>query len=132
MSLDRMKPDKTKIAMSMYFMGQINILDTKTGNLKGFRLENSIDFTSLGEDPEKLLIYYIDICADDNYIYALYVDKPFANGAGFDELGDIIHILDWTGKPLHEIQLDKKVSQIAFDQQRGFIVYRFDVTSLFH
>ncbi|MCC8145130.1 MAG: TolB-like 6-bladed beta-propeller domain-containing protein [Bacteroidales bacterium] len=139
MSLDRIKPDHTKIAMSMYLLGQINILDLQTGILKGFRLKDTEDFSALSGDPDNLSIYYIDICTDNNYIYALLVNTPFAGGEGFDKSGNLLHILDWDGNPVCEIQLDKNVFQIALDQQKGLLygidedtdlVYRFDIQPL--
>jgi hypothetical protein len=43
-SMDKMKPDKTKIAMGLRYLRQINIMDIETGKVTGYRVKDTPDF----------------------------------------------------------------------------------------
>jgi hypothetical protein len=140
-SIDRIKPDHTKIAMGMQMLNQINILDVETGNLKGYRVKGSCGFDDLNNVGKQVKFCYKMITLDNDYIYALYAGIDLAEDgvAHFMTSTDNIHVFDWEGKFIAKIQLDQKVEYIAFDPIKKFIysydneelIYRFDVSYLY-
>lgn len=123
---DVIKPDGSKIAQAMRHLPQINILDTNTGDVVGYRLQNSPDYSLLEKDMEFMNIYYNSIHADDKYIYASYWGKgpwdtnnPFLN---------TIHVLDWSGKLLYKLMADRPYFRIWLDQVRNRL-YTTDYTT---
>lgn len=117
---DTMKPDGSKIAQVMRHLPQINILDTHTGDVVGYRMKNGPDFSLVNTSMEKMHVYYNNVHADDNYIYATYwgkepwVDRPGAPLPFFNT----IHIFDWNGKLLHELITDKSFYRVWSDPVR--------------
>lgn len=112
----RVKPDKSKLVTAMQHLGRINILDLKSGTWQGHRIENSPDILYLKGEMKNFNLYYTDLCTDDRYIYALYVNKPMHKN---DRSGTTVHVLDWEGVPQYEIQLSEPVLQIAVDSRNG-------------
>jgi len=120
---DVIKPDGSKIAQAMRHLPQINILDTNTGDIVGYRIKNGTDFSFLENDTDiqSMNVYYFNIHADDNYIYAIYWGKEMWK----DRIGDespffnIIHVFDWRGKHLYELITDRSFLRIWLDQVRN-------------
>ena len=131
----RIKPDGSKIAMTMDRLMQINILDIRTGKLKGFRLKDSPDFEDLKRPLEDLKYFYINLCVDANYIYALCLNCAAKD---FPVESDLIHVFDWNGNPVCQITTDQKFFSIAFDPVHGLIygknfmeeIYCYDIYAL--
>jgi len=111
-SYDRISIQNHKIVCGMMFFSQINILDIRTGELKGYRLKNTPGFDDMPEGP---LVSYNHICADDKMIIGLYINQDFDIQLEHGNISDIIHIYDWDGNFLHIVKLDNKVIQVAFD-----------------
>ena len=129
---DVIKPDGTKIAQAMRHLPQINILDTHTGDIVGFRMRNSPDFSFLDKvaDIKWRDEYYINIHADNNYIYATYWGKEPWSGRiddGFPFV-NIIHIFDWNGKQLYELVTDRSFFHVWVDQIRNRL-YTIDMNN---
>jgi hypothetical protein len=138
-SHDIIKPDKTKLVMTMWYLRQINIMDITNGAIKGFRVKGSPDFTDVTNSHYKdLREYYIRACADDNFIYAA-IQSPE---------NTIVDVFDWNGNYLREFVLDKKMinndSNIALDPVNRYLyintvsnedeeekIYRYDVSHLY-
>lgn len=116
-SHDVMKPDGTKMVQAMVHLPQLNIVDTKTGEVVGYRLEGGPGF-SIFEGKEPINTYYIRVQADDNYIYALYWGKepwgryeiPYVN---------ILHVFDWNGKLIQKIATDRDIDKMGLDVVRN-------------
>jgi hypothetical protein len=117
-SQDAFKPDGSKIAQAMRHLPQINILDTHTSQLVGFRMKKSPNFSFFKTDMKSRKLYYTNLQVDNNYIYALYWGKrpPEKNEKPFI---DTIHIFNWQGKLLFELQADQSVDFIHLDQVRN-------------
>jgi hypothetical protein len=119
LSFDRLKPDKSKIAMGMERLSQINILDLETGNLKGFRLKNTPDFGDIPLTNEsirnRIKFYYTDLCVSDNHIYTLYADAFLEDIETYPFQSKWVHIYDWDGNFIKKLELEHVASQIAFD-----------------
>jgi hypothetical protein len=135
-SIDRIKPDKTKLAMPMENFRQINIMDIKTGEITGYKLENTPDFNILRRDSySEIKPCYTETEVDDELIYA----------AIYNEKGVSIDVFDWNGNFIRILALDldnKKIFNIALDPVNKFIyalligendeeIYRYDVSYLY-
>ena len=130
---DVIKPDGTKIVQVMRRLPQINILDTSSGEIVGFRRQNSPDFSLLEtcNDTKTLNEYYNCVHADDNFIYATYWGKErWVDRVGVEmPLINIIHVFDWSGKLLYELETDRSYFRsIWLDQVRNRL-YTIDVNT---
>ncbi len=117
---DAMKPDGSRIVQVMRHLPQINILDTHTGNVVGYRIKNGPDFSLLKTNMESMNVYYNCVHADDNYIYATYWGKePWVDRLGV-ELPEfnIIHVFDWNGKLLYKLVTDQSFFRVWADPIR--------------
>ena len=137
-SYDRIKPDKSKIAMAMWHMAQINILDLKTGKLKGFRIKGTPDFNYLEGDPEHFRTYYQRLSVDNQYIYALYEDRLSYSNQEAKRTNTIIHVYDWDGNPVCKLVLAEVLGQMSLDPVTGYLygktyleeVFRYNLKSI--
>jgi hypothetical protein len=136
-SHDIIKPDHTKLVMTMSYLRQINIVDITTGVIKGFRVKGSPDFAYVTNSSYKdLTEYYIRSCADDNFIYAMLQKME----------NTVVDVFDWNGNYLKTLTLDKKMidkdSNIALDPINKYLyilvvgekeeeTYRYDVSYLY-
>lgn len=117
---DAIKPDGSKIVQVMRHLPQINILDTKTGDVVGYRMENGPNFSLLETDMQLMNVYYNCVHADDDYIYATYWGKE----AWIDRLGvelplfNNIHVFDWNGKLLYKLITDRSFFRVWSDPTR--------------
>ena len=114
-SQDKLKPDNTRLAMGMSMLAQVNILELETGIIKGYRLENTPDFTYLTKSPDNFKFFYRQTCVDDEYIFVLYLNVLLNYGMNSPYLANELHVFDWDGKFIHKIMLDNDTSEIAFD-----------------
>lgn len=134
-SKDMIKPDLSKIAMAMVSLGQINILDLKTGELKGFRLPKTPNFKYLINDPKVYFEYFRNISVDDDNIYVSYAGvlrdptRPNINQ---------VLIFNWEGELLNRIILNNSFRYMSVDPIKKYIytiddhdvVYRYDLTGV--
>lgn len=139
---DVMKPDGSKIVQVMHCLPQINIIDTETGAVAGYRMEGAPDFSFLETDMNSMNRYYNCVTADDDYIYATYWGKPEWDdrpGASSRPMFNTIHIFDWDGKLLYNLQTDQSFFRVWVDPVRKRLytinmstdeVYYLDLTEL--
>jgi hypothetical protein len=130
-SYDAIKPDGSKIVQAMYYLPQINIIDTKTGSVVGYRSQESQGFSLFETDMDPLYCYYNSVQADDKYIYATYWGKEVWNSnIGSNEIPDsrIIHIYDWEGNQVYELTTDRPFFRIYLDPIRNRL-YTSDISS---
>jgi len=140
-SSDCIKPDQTKIAMAMCWTKQINILDLTTGQLNGYRIENSTEFLDL--NSSKPLFYYYDgLEVDDKYIFVLNFSAPLADQGTehYHTETTELHVLSWDGKFIAKVLLDHPSGTIAFDSVNKYLytkdkveenIYRYDLKFLY-
>lgn len=117
---DTMKPDGSKIVQAMRHLPQINILDTHTGDIVGYRMKDGPDFSLVKTDMKSMNIYYNCVHADDNYIYATYWGKePWTDRMGVElPLFNTIHVFDWNGKLLYKLVTDQSFFRVWSDPIR--------------
>jgi hypothetical protein len=126
-SWDIMKPDGSKIAQAMYNLSQINIIDLATGEVTGYRLEGTPDYSCFNTDMTQIKTFYMRIQADDNYIYALYYGEAIDETSQVPpKLPHIIHVFNWKGKFVKKLSLDHEVLEIAIDLHHNKL-YAIDV-----
>lgn len=131
-SLDRSNGCGNKIAMAMRYFAQINILDTESGQLIGYRMKDTPAFDKINfADPRS---FYTDICVDEQMIIALYAN------AGLDDSQstNTVHVYNWDGNYTHKIILDRPVYRTAFDPVHKYLygytedekIVRYDLSDL--
>jgi hypothetical protein len=120
-SWSAMKPDGSKIVQAMYDFPQINILDTYTGDIMGYRMKNSFKNFSFETKLPSTHAYYNSVQADDYYIYAAYWGKEQWRLRDEDAMPDLrtIHVFNWEGELLYELQTDRVFFRIWLDQVRN-------------
>jgi hypothetical protein len=133
-SSDCIKPDNTKVAMSMMYFRQLNILDIATGKITGYRFKDTPDFDILrkGSPVKELQTYCTGAYADDDLIYSVNIN----------EKNTTIDVFDWNGIYKRKLFLDTMVYNIALDPVNKYLyalvsgeddeeVYRYDVSYLY-
>lgn len=118
---DAMKPDGSKIVQVMKYLPQINIIDTQTGDIVGYRMKNAPDFSFLETDMKSMNVYYNCVNADDNYIYATYWGKEQWEdriGGAPLPIFNTIHIFDWKGKLHYKLITDQSFYRVWLDPVR--------------
>ena len=118
-----MHPEKKKFAYSLRFSSNLDvfeIVDGKIKLIKSLRLgdlklkstvESGIFYSAkLTEDTQ---IGYLNICATEDYIYALYTDKKACESA---RKSNIVLVFDWNGNPVRKYLLDTDVYYMAVDE----------------
>lgn len=117
---DAIKPDGSKIVQAMRHLPQINILDTNTGDVVGYRVKKGPNFSLLETDMQLLNVYYNCVHADDDFIYASYWGKePWIDRLGVElPFFNTIHVFDWNGKPLYKLITDRSFFRIWSDPVR--------------
>ena len=138
-SADVFKPDGTKVVQVMGHLPQLNVLDFETGQVVGYRMEGGDDF-SVFQGKRNVKNYYVEVQADDNYIYALYWGKdrwgmyevPYVN---------TIHVFDWYGKLVQKLETDYDIDKMFLDTVRNRLyvtrpkaddVYYLDLDDIFN
>lgn len=114
LSWNLMKPDKSKMAMFMTLLPQINILDIETGALKSIRIAGEPGFEYLKGRVEDLKEFYLFSDADDKYIYALYAPKSYTDPKVTIEKC-MLHVFDWEGNFVYKLYISEALNQIRVD-----------------
>ena len=123
-TINAMRPDGKKVATAMGTVPQINILDIETGQMDCFHLKGAPGMEYLeGCSQENIHHYYHHMVVDNNYIYALYSDKPF-----FQEIenkiipgGTDIHVFDWDGNFIKRLSLPERADEICLDEKNNLL-----------
>lgn len=117
---DAIKPDGSKIVQVMRHIPQLNILDTETGVVVGYRMENGPGFSLLETDMKLMNVYFNCVHADDDYIYATYWGKEhWIDRVGVElPLFNIVYVFDWDGKLLYKLITDRSFFRVWSDPTR--------------
>lgn len=108
------KPDGSKFVEALAFLPQINIVDIKSNSVDGFLMEGYDDYAVFETDLSNARIYYADIQATDNHIFALwYGHSAFGNNYPYE--CNVIHVYDWNGDMNGVIKLEHGVNRIFID-----------------
>ncbi len=104
------KPDKSKVAGVMNYLYQLNILDLKTGELKGYRLAGTpgFEFVSTLLSPETVYSYGW-ANEDEKFIYIML------SNTHSPEVKPVFHVFDWDGNFVRILEPDQKGTDFALD-----------------
>ncbi len=119
-------PDKDYIVQSMWFLPQINILDLRSGEVKGFRLSKGLDF-SIFKTPSQLTDFYFcgGVCTTRERIYLGYKDTDNSRCRS-------VYEFNWQGELLNIYELDIDYDKIIYDSvAQKLYAYQMDSGSLF-
>lgn len=118
---DAIKPDGSKIVQAMSHLPQINIIDTRTGEVVGYRLKDGEDFSLVESDELYNKVYYNWVHADDRFIYAVYWGKEQWEVSMEAKIPDVrtIYVFDWDGHLRYELHTDKVYFRIWVDPVRS-------------
>ncbi len=116
------KPDGSKIAQSMIYLDQINIIDVESGEIRGFRVEGSPDFSVFRKAPD-IKWYHFDIQCDDRYIYSLYSGEKYESDQKKVVLPHLVHVYDWEGNFVRKLDLGQGVARIWIDPANTNLLY---------
>ena len=119
-------PDRKKIVSAMALIDQINVIDFSDYTQNGYRLKNGGSFRDLKMNGGDFTLYYRGLTADDKYIYALYVGKPFNRETGILQ-SDVVHVFDWEGNLVSKLDLDHKANQIYIDSKTKILVIKDEI-----
>jgi hypothetical protein len=117
-SWDAIKPDASKIVQVMARVPQINIIDTHAGEIVGYREKGGPGFSLFTKDWNVRRRYYNCVQADNNYIYATYYGKERWE-KNETPIINTIHVFDWYGKLVYELEADRSFFRIWLDQVRN-------------
>jgi len=117
-SIDAFKPSGSKIAQVMKRLHQLNIIDTETGEVIGYRLAGSPDFTIFKKKNAIINTNFVRVQADDQYIYASFWGRESWGRFDIPSV-NIIHVFDWNGKWLYELITDQPVHEMWLDKVRN-------------
>ncbi len=131
------KPDGKQIAMAMYALPQINIMDLESGKQIGYRLGRKPDFSLFYKNMSNAIFYSYRAFADDKYIYTLNGAKP-EKGQVQKDLLPTLYVFDWEGNNVCKCNFGQKVIRAAFDSKSGLLycmdeqweIYRYDLKQI--
>lgn len=121
-------PTKNKFVGSIRFSSNIDffeIVDTKIVPIKNYHLGNPI-YETIQQSiynrvipTDKTINGYKDLCATEEYVYALYSNQKF-----YDEsyCSSTILVYNWDGEAIKKIKLLHKALYIAADKKTLYIV----------
>ncbi|GKG71497.1 hypothetical protein CE91St1_06400 [Parabacteroides goldsteinii] len=121
------KPDCSKMVQVMMFMPQINILDLQSGEVNGFRLNSSVNFSVFRKNIEKVNYCFTGVAVDDEFIYALYWGRKIKDDSD-KKRSCIVYVFNWAGVLVNKIDLENYVNQIFLDEKNN-ILYGREYTS---
>jgi hypothetical protein len=111
----------------MYYLCQINIIDLASGQITGYRIKNTPDFSIFNTDMKNIKDYYFSIRADDNYIYVLYLGEETDNHPSAKlKYPHLVFIFDWGGNLIKKLDIGHPVREITIDDKHN-LLYAMDM-----
>jgi hypothetical protein len=138
-TFDAMSPDRKKIVQAMSYLYQINIIDLETGEIKGFRANNTPGFELFKTTMDPYVEHYYACQTDDKYIYCLFNGSKFdSNDRGDKYMPRTIHVFNWDGKLVSKIDLGRDAWEFQLDRVNNRIytinrleeIYCYDLSKL--
>lgn len=121
------RPNKNQFVYSLNFSSNLDFVEIDNNKI---HLIKSLHFGNPNYQPvsndnlnrvipsKDNIIGYLDICATEEYIYALYADKKiFTDNKSNDYNSDIILVFDWSGNPVKKLKLNKKAFYICVNEK---------------
>lgn len=122
----RKRPGKNQFVYSINMSSNIDFIEIKDDKIeliKSLRLNDPIykpihDSKLNRVVPVKdNIIGYIDVCATEHYVYALYTDKKmYDNNKSNSFSSNIVLVFDWSGNPVIKYELVQEAYYISIDE----------------
>jgi len=137
LSTDAIHPDRKKLALAMYYVNQINIVDLESGKVQGFVMPGFLGIQALDQIDDKKKLPLINKCisVDENYIYVLYFTENPESNSNFENLSsNTINVFDWKGNFVRCLKLSKNIEFFTLDSKKKLLygtntadeaIYRF-------
>lgn len=124
-------PNKNKFVYSINFSSNLDFIEIENNKIN---LIKSLHFYDPNYQPisndnlnrvipaNNNIIGYIDLCATEQFVYALYADKEiFTKGKGNDYNSDTILVFDWSGNPIKILKLKNEAYYICIDEEKKIL-----------
>ena len=127
-----LKPDRTKLAIAMFDLRRLNILDLESGEVKSIATTGSPHLHHLWHG-ERVVEHYRGIKSDDYFIFvieSMRARRTEANARFWSEYlstpSGRIFVFDWEGNFLRILQVNEDAAWITFDPVRRILYSRTD------
>lgn len=126
-------PISNRIAVGTNYGGMLDVMEWNASDYSLNRIGGICEFkpqvtskdiqgTPNFVPNEKTRWGYINMDSDTDYIYALYSGRFQINGTRY-WWGNTIHVFDWNGSPVCQINLDRDVRDIAVVKNKLYALY---------
>ena len=111
------------VAEFMLLFPQFNIMDTESGQVRSFAVDaayrkwKAVLNKRIWKDN---IEYYTGLTSTQDYIFATYKGVPISSTNAKDQ-GTSIHIFDWNGHFLYDINVTENIDNMAFDNHTGYL-----------
>ena len=111
------------VAEFMLLFPQFNIMDTESGQVRSFAVDaayrkwKAVLNKRIWKDN---IDYYTGVTSTQDYIFATYKGVPISSTYNKDQ-GTSIHIFDWNGHFLYDINVTENIDNMAFDNHTGYL-----------
>ena len=112
------KPDRTKIVGSLLYVPQINIINLKNKEVKGFLVKGGPDYTIFDTDMNKAKLCFPRVVCDDKHIFALWSGRP-DEGKDYEWSG--LYVFNWKGKLEGKVKLSHAIKEVFLDDEHGIL-----------
>ena len=131
MSLTTSHPTSNRFALGTYYGGVLDVMKWEASDCSLERIGGVCQFKprvtsrdymgtpNFGPDAQSRYGYLM-LDSDADYIYALYSGRLVSEG---DNISNIVHVFDWNGSPVCQINLDKDVKDIAVVKNKLYALY---------
>lgn len=126
-------PVTNRFAVGTHYGGMLDVMEWNVADYSLHRVGGVCEFipqvtskdiqgTPNFVPNEKTRWGYINMDSDANYIYALYSGRYQIKGTPF-WWGNTIHVFDWNGTPVCQINLDRDVRDVAVMKNKLYALY---------
>ena len=133
LSITTSHPELNRFAAGMQYGGVLDVMEweasdcslSKVGGISQFLAKvtsKDIQGTPNFVPNENTRWGYVRMDSDTDYIYGLYSGRFQRDGIPYFK-GNTIHVLDWNGSPVCQINLDKDVTDIAVVKNKLYALY---------
>lgn len=111
-------PANTKLCFGMVRMNQINFLSLETMEKKSVSMYR--DAEKQKEEIPEAWLYYGDVAADKDRVYALYLNQSTEDTFEVPMPREI-HVFDWDGNPVKKLKVKEDIMYMWLDASSGYL-----------
>lgn len=113
--------EKQIIALAMSRMNQVNFLSLESGQRSSCSLYQEPTYPDKNDD--KKMVYYCDIAASDNFVYALYMNQTYNESYEVEKPMEI-HVFTWDGCFYKKICVNESICRLSVDSNDKIMIAR--------